>query len=104
MAKSADRRFMAVTGRMSLWVLGSSLAVWSVGLLAEEPPRPKFRLGKETTYVTGPLDREGYIDYEAAINERLRQGIKPETNGNVLLWQAWGPRPQGRRLPERFYQ
>jgi hypothetical protein len=91
-------------GWQSGLILAALLAAGGTGLLAEELPRPKFRLGKETTYVTGPLDQEGYIDYEAAINERLRQGIKPETNGNVLLWQAWGPRPQGRRLPERFYQ
>ncbi len=62
---------------------------------AEEPVKPKFPLGKETTYVTGPLDKDGYIDYEAALNERLRKGVTPETNANVLIWKAIGPRPEG---------
>src|SRR5438309_4092070 len=52
---------------------------------------PKFPLGKETTYVTGPLDKEGYIDYEAALNDRLGKGITPDKNANVLLWKALGP-------------
>src|SRR5947209_3653818 len=29
----------------------------------DEKPVAKFPLGKDTTYVTGPLDTEGYIDY-----------------------------------------
>jgi hypothetical protein len=91
-------------GRVGVVVLAMSLLVEWAGLQVQDQPKPKFRLGKETTYVTGPLDQEGYIDYEAALNERLRQMITPETNANVLLWQAWGPRPQGQRMPERFFQ
>ena len=45
--------------------------------------------------VTGPLDQEGYVDYPAALNDRLGKGVKPERNANVLLWKAldgntWG--------------
>jgi hypothetical protein len=61
----------------------------------EKTRKPKFTIGKETTYVSGPVDKDGYIDYAAALNERLREGVTPETNANVLLWQAFGPHPEG---------
>jgi hypothetical protein len=72
---------------------------------AEDKPAPKLPIGKETTYVTGPLDKEGYIDYEAALNRRLGKGVSPEKNANVLLWKALGPRPEGGKgMPAEFFQ
>jgi hypothetical protein len=72
---------------------------------ADEPPKSKVPLGKETTYVTGPLDKHGYIDYEAALNERLGKGITPEKNANVLLWKALGPAPEGGKgMPPEFFK
>jgi hypothetical protein len=68
-------------------------------------PTPKLPLGKETTYATGPLDKEGYIDYEAALNDRLGKGVTPEKNATVLLWQALGPTPEGGRgMPAEFFK
>src|SRR5262245_43901123 len=58
-----------------------------------EKSKGKFSISKETTYVTGPLDKDGYIDYAAALNERLGQGVTPENNANVLLWRAMGLQP-----------
>ena len=68
------------------------------------PKKPRFTISKETTYFTGPVDKDGYIDYEAAINERLGKGIKPETNAAVLLVKAFGPIHYGLRMPARFYK
>src|SRR5262249_20196079 len=72
----------------------------------DEPkkPAPKLPLGKETTYVTGPLDKDGYIDYEAALNERLGKGITPDHNANVLIWKVLGPRPEGKRMPAEYFK
>jgi hypothetical protein len=64
----------------------------------------KFTLGKETTYVTGPLDHDGYVDYETALNERLGKGVTAENNANVLLWQALNPAPKRTPMPEEFFQ
>ncbi|HMF16583.1 MAG TPA: hypothetical protein VKE98_05215 [Gemmataceae bacterium] len=77
-----------------------------LSLLAQEgKPAPKFPLGKESTYVTGPLDKEGYVDYEAALNDRLGKGITPQKNANVLLWKALGPTPEGGRgMPAEFFK
>lgn len=71
----------------------------------EGQPTPKVPLGKETTFVTGPLDKEGYIDYEAALNDRLGKGITPEKNANVLIWKALGPTPEGGAgMPAEFFK
>ncbi len=42
---------------------------------------PKFELGEDTTYLTGPLDAEGFVDSETALNERLRGKIEPGEKG-----------------------
>jgi len=75
-------------------------------LLADEPkkPSPKFKLGKDTTYVTGPLDKDGYIDYESALNERLKGKTTPDTNAVVLLLKCFGPKPEGADLHPDFYK
>jgi hypothetical protein len=74
-------------------------------LATERGPTPKLPVGKETTYVTGPLDKEGYIDYEAALNDRLGKGITPEKNANALLWKALGPTPEGSAgMPAEFFK
>ena len=61
----------------------------------DKPPAPKFPVGKDTTFVTGPIDKNGLIDYEAALNDVLGQGVTPDNNANALLWKAFGPRPEG---------
>src|SRR5258707_12207393 len=74
-------------------------------LAAEDKPIPKFPLGKETTYITEPLDEEGYIDYQSGLNDRLGKGITREKNANVLIWKALGPRPEGGdRMPPEYFK
>jgi hypothetical protein len=71
----------------------------------EKKRKPRFTVGKETTYVTGPLCKDGYIDYVAALNERLSKGVTPENNANVLFWKAFGPRPEGGPpMPPAFFK
>lgn len=68
------------------------------------PPAPKLPLGKDTTYVVGPFDKYGYIDYEAALNAEMSKGVTTENNANVLLVQAFGPYPEGSELPLEYYR
>ncbi len=72
----------------------------------DEPKKdkPKFTIGKETTFVTGPLDKDGYIDYAAALNKEMGKGITPRSNANVLLWKALGPHPEGTTMPAEFFK
>jgi len=79
----------------------AGIFLWFVLGFWDRPP--KFAIGKETTYVTGPLDKDGYMDYEATLNDHLASGVTPARNANVLIWQALGPRPEGKpMLPEYF--
>jgi len=81
-----------------------AIAFLTLALLAADEPQPKVPVGEATTVVTGPLTKEGYIDYEAALNERLGKGVTPETNANVLIWKALGPRPGGRHASAAFFK
>jgi hypothetical protein len=84
--------------------IGTSLLLLSL-VLADDKPEAKFPLSKETTYFVGPLDKDGYIDYEAALNERLGKGITAESNANVLIWHALGPVPEGEPgMPAKFFE
>jgi hypothetical protein len=73
---------------------------------ADEPrPAPKLPLGKDTTFVTGPLDKHGYIDYEAALNAECSKGVTPESNANALLvLRVFGPTPQGAEMAPEYFK
>src|ERR687897_1630693 len=52
-----------------------------------------------------PADKDGYVDYEAKLNDILSKGITPEKNANVLLWKALGPTPEGGSgMPAEFFK
>ncbi len=71
---------------------------------APQKPAPKFQPGRDTTFVDGPLDKDGYINYEAALNARLKGKTTPETNALVLLLKCLGPKPEGAELNPDFYK
>lgn len=72
----------------------------------KEPKRKRghITVGKETTYATDPLGKDGYVDYTAALNKRLRGDTTPANNANVLLWKAIGPHPEGVTMPPEFFE
>ena len=70
----------------------------------DKKTKPKFTIAKDTTYLTEPLDKDGYPDFLKAINDRLRQGVTPDNNANVLLWKASGPHPEGATMPAGFFK
>jgi hypothetical protein len=91
--------------RRRFWrvVLGVLVSLALALVYAAWPGRSTFTVGPETTYVTGPLDAHGYVDYVTALNERLRGTITPEQNANVLIWRALGPRPEGGEMPPEYF-
>ena len=93
--------------RRRLWIalLGILVSILLTLLYAAWPGSSTFTVSPETTYVTGPLDKHGYVDYVTVLNERLRKDITPEKNANVLIWQALGPRPEGGNgMPPEYFQ
>jgi hypothetical protein len=51
----------------------------------------RITVSAETTHALRPLDKEGNVDFLAALNERCRQGVTAENNAAVPFWQALGP-------------
>jgi hypothetical protein len=91
-----------------LLVLGIfATAAWTkpaAGQDKEKKRKGKITIGKETTYITGPLDEDGYVDYVTALNERLSKGVTPENNANVLIWKSLGPRSDGKPVPAEYFR
>lgn len=87
---------------MNRWIVCVALAS-IVGCAKPDPPK-EFRPSKETTFITEPLDKDGYLDYETALNERLRGKITPETNANALFWQVIGPKPEGGEVHPDYFK
>ncbi|HEV8071900.1 MAG TPA: hypothetical protein VGP76_29570 [Planctomycetaceae bacterium] len=49
-----------------------------------------FTISKKTTFLLAPLDQDGCVDYVAALNQTLSEGVTPENNAGVLLVRAFG--------------
>ena len=69
-----------------------------------ETKKPRFTVSRETTWAHGPLRADGSVDFAAAVNRKLSQGVTPENNACVLLYQALGPAPEGARMPPGFFE
>lgn len=55
-----------------------------------EQPRVLVTISKQTTYITEPLRKDGFVDYLAALNQRCREGITQENNATIPLLKAIG--------------
>ncbi len=73
-------------------LFASAVFCLCITVVAAEKPAvvPKIKLGKDTTYLLEPLDADGYINYERALNGRAKGKTTPETNAVVLHWQVIG--------------
>ncbi len=87
---------------LALALFGLCLTV----VAAEKPAVvPKIKLGKDTTYITEPLDADGYINYERALNERAKGKTTPETNAVVLHWELLGAEHEMlKNLPDDYFK
>jgi hypothetical protein len=96
---------------LSLWYYGSALGDENK---ANEKPaaqavvpakaKPKITIHKDVTFFTKPLNKDGYVDYAAALNEYHSKGVTPETNAVVLLYKAFGPRPDDTAHSDEFFR
>lgn len=92
---------------MSRVVLLLPVLALAGALVAADPPKrvvAKVTPAADTTVATGPVDKDGFIDYEVAFNERLRGRITPQSNCVNLLFTAIGPKPEGAELHPDFYK
>lgn len=74
---------------------------------ADEPAAPrverrsKITIGRDTTVVDGPLDSAGYVDYAAALDQRLK--IPAGDNFIAALWENIGPTFDGRPVQAEYF-
>ena len=55
-------------------------------------PMPiKIIVSRETTYITGPLNPDGTVNYVAYLDANYAKGVTPENNAAPLLLRAIGP-------------
>lgn len=73
-------------------VVAGCLALLVVLLLAAIfRPAPALRISKETTYVIGPLDAAGRVDYLAAVEQQYTRDLPPEENAARHYVRAFDP-------------
>ncbi|MBN1393863.1 MAG: hypothetical protein JW959_02375 [Pirellulales bacterium] len=70
----------------------------------DTPTKPKITISKETTFITEPLDADGYPDYVAALNRHCSRGVTPENNAAVLVWRALGPKSIDADRREQYFK
>ncbi len=67
------------------------LAWMSLAVSQTRKPHVLITISKETTYITGPLRKDGYVNYVAALNQRFRAGVTAENNAALPFLKAMGP-------------
>ena len=75
------------------WVLGGFFALLiAYCLYAYWPYENRITISPETTFLTGPVNPDGTVNYVAALDRRLREGVTDENNAAPLLIRAAGPK------------
>jgi len=99
---------LAIVGAVaSLLMIGASPVPSSHA--ADRPlpvPRvlPKIEVNRATTYLTGPLNADGEVDYVAANEARNSAGATPENNFSVVLWQLMGPKQVNEDVRKLYFE
>jgi hypothetical protein len=73
------------------WLGGVFLLLVFLFLVQLFGPDPPIIVSRETTFITSPLRQNGLPDYEKYVLDLSREGVTPENNAAVLLWQALWP-------------
>ena len=63
----------------------------------------KIIVSRETTYITGPLNADGTVNYVAYLDEKFSRGVTPENNAVVPLIRALGPDVLEGKARDAFY-
>ena len=84
--------------------LAIALAWLTLAACQKGPQKPHvaITISKETTYITEPLRKDGYIDYVAALNQRFRAGVTPQNNAAVPFLMAMGPGEIDAKLRDEY--
>jgi hypothetical protein len=76
----------------------------AVAAPAATKPYVAVTISKQTTLITAPLRKDGYVNYVAAMNRRLSEGVTPENNAAVPFLKAMGPGEIGEKYRDEYFQ
>jgi len=100
------KRALSIIG--VIFVAGLLMMAWwgwsLVSAVRSAASGPAITVSKETTFIEGPLDEDGNVDYVAALNALSSGGVTPENNAVVLFWQAFGPGRPMDQVSDRFFE
>ena len=92
LGKPAQKPYPESEGSHMTFTLAAVLGLWlPAAPLDVKKPVAKYPMSRATTYITEPLDKDGYLDYETALNERLRGKITPSR-----MPSCYSGKPSGR--------
>jgi hypothetical protein len=77
------------------------------GTKAHIAAKSPIEISKETTYITEPVDEQGYVDYLKAINQRQSAGVTVENNAAVAFVKSIGVEPlelESESLEREFFE
>lgn len=73
------------------WIIGVAVLCLAWFFYSLLGPNPPIIVSRETTYITEPLGDDGLPDYVAYWVQQASDGVTPENNAAVLIWQALWP-------------
>jgi hypothetical protein len=74
-----------------LLLFATAMATLLLGGELRAAPRAGLPIGYSTTRITGPLTKDGQVDYVAAFNQRYGKGVTPQNNAAVPLLILFRP-------------
>lgn len=84
------RRFL-VESALALTLCWTMTATPMAGEALADPPAVKITPSKEKTYLLGPVNEDGTVNYVAGFNELVGKGVERAANAASGLIQAAGP-------------
>lgn len=69
-----------------------SVVVLAASTAAADPAKQSLiAVGKPTTHISKPLDKQGFVDYLGALNRLQSRGVVTRSNYEVVLRNVMGP-------------
>jgi hypothetical protein len=81
---------MKYFARTCIFILFIAFA-WGGCIRPGQGPSTTIKIGKQTTWITTPLDENGLPDYAAWLLERQRARVADRPNAAIPFWQAMWP-------------
>ena len=73
------------------WLILIAGLLFAAFIFQLERPSSDVSISKQTSYITAPLRPDGLPDYEQYVRQKMSDGVTPENNAAVLLFQALWP-------------